>query len=71
MRQKASTVGNIVGKDVPVSLTEVSRRCDRRFGSLGGSGYRAESWDGRRENRCVTKGRESEGIADGVVDCGM
>lgn len=23
MRQKASTVGNIVGKDVPVSLTEV------------------------------------------------
>ena len=25
MRQKASTVGNIVGKDVPVSLTEV--RC--------------------------------------------
>ena len=25
MRQKASTVGNIVGKNVPVSLTEVSR----------------------------------------------
>ena len=25
MRQKASTVGNIVGKDVPVSLTEVRR----------------------------------------------
>jgi seryl-tRNA synthetase len=24
MRQKASTVGNIVGKDAPVSLTEVS-----------------------------------------------
>jgi seryl-tRNA synthetase len=24
MRQKASTVGNIVGKNVPVSLTEVS-----------------------------------------------
>ena len=26
MRQKASTVGNIVGKDVPVSLTEVRLR---------------------------------------------
>jgi seryl-tRNA synthetase len=25
MRQKASTVGNIVGKNVPVSLTEVNR----------------------------------------------
>lgn len=24
MRQKASTIGNIVGKNVPVSLTEVS-----------------------------------------------
>jgi seryl-tRNA synthetase len=24
MRQKASTIGNIVGKDAPVSLTEVS-----------------------------------------------
>ncbi len=24
MRQKASTVGNIVGKDVPISLTEVN-----------------------------------------------
>ena len=25
MRQKANTVGNIVGKNVPVSLTEVNR----------------------------------------------
>ena len=24
MRQKASTIGNIVGKNVPVSMTEVS-----------------------------------------------
>lgn len=32
MRQKASTVGNIVGKDVPVSMNEVSQcavtQCD-------------------------------------------
>ena len=40
MRQKASTVGNIVGKNVPVSLTEVSRPfCWMRWYSL-----RMEGW---------------------------
>jgi len=31
MRQKASTVGNIVGKNAPVSLTEVSGRSFYQF----------------------------------------